>query len=43
MRWRRASARLVGGKDSEFKLFWVENDKGMGGVGIGRKKSGDNF
>ena len=32
--WRGASARLVEGKDSRFKLFWVGNDKGMGGVGI---------
>ena len=34
VRWRGASARLVEGKDSRFKLFWVGNDKGMGGVGI---------
>ena len=34
VRWRGASARLVEGKDSRFKLFWVGNDRGMGGVGI---------
>ena len=34
VRWRGASARLVEGKDSRYKLFWVGNDKGMGSVGI---------
>ena len=34
MRWRGASARLFKGKDSRFKSFWVENNEGMGGVGI---------
>ena len=34
VRWRGASARLVDGKGSRSKLFWVGNDKGMGGVGI---------
>ena len=34
VRWRGASTRLAEGKDSRFKLFWVGNDKGMGGVGI---------
>ena len=34
VRWRGASARLVEGKDSRFKLFWVGNDEGMSGVGI---------
>ena len=33
-RWRGASARLVERKDSRYKLFWVGNDKVMGGVGI---------
>ena len=32
--WRGASASLVKGKYSKFKLFWVGNDKSMGGVGI---------
>ena len=34
VRWRGASARLVEGKDSRYKLFWVGNEKGMGCVGI---------
>ena len=34
VRWRRASVRLVKGKDSRYKVFWVRNDKGMGRVGI---------
>ena len=34
MTWRGASARLVEGKDSRYKMFWVVNDKGMGGVRI---------
>ena len=33
-RWRGASARLVVGKDSRYKLLWVGNDKNMGGAGI---------
>ena len=32
VRWRGASARLVEGKDSRYKLFWVGNDKAMGSV-----------
>ena len=32
-RWRGVSARLIKGKDSIFKLFWVGNGKDMGGVG----------
>ena len=32
LRWRGASVRLVEGKDSRYKLFWVGNDKDMGGV-----------
>ena len=32
--WRGASASLVKGKYSKFKLLWVGNDKSMGGVGI---------
>ena len=45
VRWRGVSARLVKGKDSRFKLFWVGNDNGMGGVGIlfNRKVGGGNF
>ena len=26
--------RLVEGNDSRYKMFWVGNDKGMGGFGI---------
>ena len=33
-RWRGASARMIEGKDSRYKLFWVGNDKGTGGVGV---------
>ena len=33
-RWRGASARLIEGKNSRCKFFWVGNDKGTGGVGI---------
>ena len=32
VRWKVASARLVEGKDSRYKMFWVVNGKGMGGV-----------
>ena len=34
VRWRDASARLVKGKDFRYKMFWVENEKDMGGVRI---------
>ena len=34
MRWRGASVRLVEGKNSRCKMFWVGNDKNMGVVGI---------
>ena len=34
VRWRGVSARLVEWKDSRFRLFWVENDKGMARVGV---------
>ena len=34
VRWRGASARLVEGKDSRYKMFWVGNGKSMSGVGI---------
>ena len=45
VRWKGVSARLVKGKDSRFKLFWVGNDNGMGGVGIlfNRKVGGGTF
>ena len=34
VRWRDASDRLVKVKDSRCNMFWVGNDKGVGGVGI---------
>ena len=34
VRWRGASARMITGKDSEFKFFWVGGETGLGGVGI---------
>ena len=34
VRWRGASARLVKGKGSRYKLFWEVNDKDMGSVRI---------
>ena len=34
VRWRGASARLVEGKGSRYKMFWEGNYKGMGGVAI---------
>ena len=33
-RWRGASARMIEGKDSRYKLFWVGNKNGTGGVGV---------
>ena len=33
-RWRGASARMIEGKDSRYKLFWVGNKTGTGGVGV---------
>ena len=33
-RWKGGSARLVAGKDSIFKIFWVGSSTGSGGVGI---------
>ena len=34
IRWRGASARMIEGKDSRYKIFWIENEKGRCGVGI---------
>ena len=34
VRWRGASAQMITGKDSEYKFFWVGNNKGTGGVGL---------
>ena len=33
-RWRGASARMLNGKESRYKFFWVGNDTGTGGVGL---------
>ena len=33
IRWRGASARMIESKDSCYKIFWVGNEKGRGGVG----------
>ena len=33
-RWRGASARMIGGKDSRYKCFWICNKLGTGGVGV---------
>lgn len=34
VRWRGASARLITGKDSEYKMFWIGKNTGLGGVGL---------
>ena len=34
VRWRGASARMLTGKSSQYKLFWVGHDSGHGGVGV---------
>ena len=34
VRWRGASTRMIQGKDTQYKMFWVGADKGTGGVGI---------
>ena len=34
VRWRGASTRMITGKDSTYKLFWVGNSTGPGGIGI---------
>ena len=34
IRWPSASAHMIEGKDSRYKIFWVGNEKGGGGVGI---------
>ena len=45
VRWRGASARLVEGKDSRYKMFWEGNGKGMSDVWIllAEKFCGGNF
>ena len=34
IRWRGASACMIEGKGSRYKIFWVGNEKVTGGVGI---------
>ena len=34
VRWRGASTRMIQGKDSQYKMFWVGTEDGTGGVGI---------
>ena len=34
VRWRGASARMIVGKESRYKVFWIGNEIGNGGVGI---------
>ena len=34
VRWRGASARLIQGKDSHYRMFWVGSKDGTGGVAI---------
>ena len=45
VRWGGASARLVEGKDSRYKMFWEGNGKGMSDVWIllAEKFCGGNF
>ena len=33
-RWRGKSVRIVEGKQARYKIFWIGNSKGTGGVGI---------
>ena len=33
-RWRGGSARVIVGKDSKYKFFWLGNEQGTGGVGF---------
>ena len=34
VRWRGASVRFVEGRSARYKLFWIGNSTGYGGVGI---------
>ena len=38
-RWKGSGARMISGKDSNYKLFWIGNTRGIGGVGIFLKQS----
>ena len=32
--WRGAGTRTIAGKDTQYKLFWIGNQEGNGGVGV---------
>ena len=34
VRWRDAVTRSISGKDTQYKLFWIGNQEGNGGVGV---------
>ena len=34
VRWRGKSCRMIAGKATKYKLFWIGSDSGFGGVGI---------
>ena len=34
VRWRGASARIIDGRNDRYKIFWIANQEGLGGVGI---------
>ena len=34
VRWRGASACMIVGKDSRYKVFWIGKENGNGGIGI---------
>ena len=34
IRWRGSSARLITGKNIEYKMYWVGNNLGLGGARI---------
>ena len=34
VRWRGAGTRTITGKDTQYKLFWIGNEEGNGGVGV---------
>ena len=34
VRWRGAGTRTITGKDTQYKLFWIGNQEGNGGVGV---------
>ena len=34
VRWRGAGTRTITGKDTQYKLFWIGNQEGNGGIGV---------